>query len=196
MPRIARIVYPNYPHHIIQRGNNRQQVFFDIHDRHLYLKLLKKFTTELSCQVIAYCLMSNHIHLLLVPPYINYLSKAMQKISLVFTQHVNKKYARSGRLWECRFHSCPVDREKYLWTVCRYIERNPVRAGIVSNPFEYPWSSVHGSAGSKKDNVISQLRQDYCDSEEYARFLAEPEREKDVCKIRKTVYSGRLLSDE
>ena len=110
MPRIARIVASGYPHHIIQRGNNRGRVFFDEKDRQLYLKLLKKYTDESGCIVNAYCLMDNHIHLLLVPLHDDSLSKTMQKLGLRYTQYVNSKYKRTGRLWECRFHSCVVDK--------------------------------------------------------------------------------------
>ncbi|GAI54022.1 unnamed protein product, partial [marine sediment metagenome] len=131
MPRIARIVGIGYPHHIIQRGNNRQNIFFDQEDRLLYLKWLEKYSLECGCTIHAYCLMINHVHLLVVPQYNYSLAKTIQKLSLTFTQHINKKYKRTGRLWECRFYSALVDKEPYLWSVGRYIERNPVRAKIV-----------------------------------------------------------------
>jgi len=114
MPRVARIVSVGYPHHIIQRGNNREIVFFDNEDRCFYLELLKKHSPECGCKIHAYCLMSNHVHMLLVPLYSHSLAKALQKLSLRYTQHINKKYRRTGRLRECRFHSAIVDKDAYL----------------------------------------------------------------------------------
>src|SRR3989338_538169 len=87
--------------------------------------------------------MDNHIHILFTPQRDDSLAKTMQKLSLRFTQHINRKHRRTGRLWECRFHSSLVDKEEYLWAVCRYIERNPVRAKIVDRPSQYQWSSVN-----------------------------------------------------
>jgi len=127
MPRIARLIAPGYPHHIVQRGNNRAAVFFGEKDRVCYLSLLEKFKKEYSCTLYAYCLMTNHIHLLITPKDEDALAKLMQKVSLCYTQYVNRTYQRTGRLWECRFHSTIVDTDEYFWSVYRYIVRNPVR---------------------------------------------------------------------
>ena len=124
MPRIARIVAEGYPHHIIQRGNNRQAVFFDNEDRLFYLGLLRKYSRECASKVHAYCLMDNHVHILFTPRYHNSLAKTMQKLSLRFTQHVNKKHKRTGRLWECRFHSSLVDKEDYLSAMERSVVKD------------------------------------------------------------------------
>src|SRR3989338_11686878 len=111
MPRLARIVGVYYPHHIIQRGNNRQTVFFKDEDRSFYIEQLKKYSSECGCKIKAYCLMSSHIHILAIPAKEDSLAKTMQKLSLRYTQYINKKYKRTGRLWECRFHSAVVDEE-------------------------------------------------------------------------------------
>ena len=142
MPRIARLVGAGYPHHIIQRGNNRQPIFFDDKDKLRYLHLLEKYSSECGCDIFAYCLMNNHVHILSVPDDNSALAKTMQKLSLTYTQFVNQKYNRTGRLWECRYYSALVDEERYLISVVRYIEQNPVRAKIVSQATEYPWSSA------------------------------------------------------
>ena len=187
MPRIARIVAEGYPHHVIQRGNNKQVVFFDNEDRRFYLGLIKKYSRECESGVHAYCLMDNHIHMLITPRRNDSLAKTMQKLSLRFTQHINKKYKRTGRLWECRFYSSLVDREEYLWAVCRYIERNPIRAKIVSKPSQYEWSS----ASKVQQNDIIESIWDVNQKQEYSNYLNAPENESQVQMIRKNTHSGR-----
>ncbi|MCK4245286.1 MAG: transposase [Candidatus Omnitrophica bacterium] len=191
MPRTARIVGAGYLHHIIQRGNNRQAVFFDDEDRRVYLKLLKKYTDECNCKIKAYCLMNNHIHLLLIPQHDNSLSKTMQKLSLRYTQYINSKYKRTGRLWECRFHSSVVDRERYLWSVCRYIERNPIRAKIVNEPVKYKWSSAKVNTSlDQQDNLVEPIWQDHLEREEYIKFLNQPDNKDEIGRIRKSTFGG------
>ena len=180
MPRIARIVGIGYPHHIIQRGNNRQNIFFDQEDRRLYLKWLKKYSLECGCTVHAYCLMNNHVHLLFVPQHNYSLAKTMQKLSLRFTQHINKKYKRTGRLWECRFYSALVDKELYFWSIGRYIERNPVRAKITKKAWEYKWSSALDHTKERTKPLI-RLK-DRRDSNNWKEYLQEndPEMTEDI----------------
>lgn len=121
MPRIGRAVAPGYPHHVIQRGNNRENVFFEKEDRTKYLLLLNKYAVKWNAPIMAYCLMSNHIHLLTKPLSAESLFKMMQGLTLCYTQYINRMYGRTGRLWESRYHSCIVDHDKYLWAVARYI---------------------------------------------------------------------------
>lgn len=189
MPRIARIVAEGYPHHIIQRGNNRQAVFFDNEDRRLYLGLLKKYSKECGSRLHAFCLMDNHIHILATPQQSDSLARTMQKLSLRFTQHVNKKYRRTGRLWECRFHSSLIDAENYLWAVCRYIERNPVRAKIVINPSQYKWSSANNA---HKNDIVESVW-DEVQKQEYIDYLNRPDDDSQVQAIRKNTYSGKPI---
>ena len=126
MPRIARIIAPHYPHHITQRGNNRVDVFLDDEDKAKYLSLLKDYSKRLAVDVWAYCLMTNHVHILAVPAGDESLSRCIGRTNLLYTQHFNRKYNRSGRLWQNRFFSTIVDKESYLWAVARYIEQIPV----------------------------------------------------------------------
>src|SRR3989338_5728109 len=142
MPRSSRIVGPGLPHHIVKRGNNRQAVFFADNDRSLYLDLLEKHSGECACKINAYCLMPNHVHMVLIPKYADSLAKTMQKISMRYAQYINRKYHRTGRLWECRYYSSIVQKDVYLWAVCRYVERNPVRARMINLPDEFTWSSA------------------------------------------------------
>jgi putative transposase len=127
MPQIARIVGAGYPHHIAQRGNNREKVFLDPRDYEKYLSFLVKYSKEKEVAIVAYCLMPNHIHLLAVPSEQEALAKMMQGVTLSYTQCYNRKEARTGRLWECRYHSTVIDGDSYLWAVSRYIENNPLR---------------------------------------------------------------------
>jgi len=117
-------------------------------------------------------------------------------LSLRFTQHINKRYKRTGRLWECRFHSCLVDREAYLWTVCRYIERNPVRAKIVSEPSQYRWSSAKVNTTGQSDGLIEPIWQNHLEKVEYVKFLNQPEDKNDLENIRKATLKGRPIGKE
>src|SRR3989338_862011 len=181
MPRIARIAEANYPHHIVQRGNNKGVIFFDDSDRRFYLKLLRKYSMECNCMVNAYCIMNNHVHLLLTPLQQAALSKMMQKLSLRYTQYINKKYERTGRLWECRFYSSLIEKDAHLWAACRYIERNPVRAKIVDDPMRYVWSSA-GCRHSEEGNnaLVEPIWYNKCEKEDYINFLNTPESESEI----------------
>ena len=193
MSRVARIVVKEYPHHVVQRGNNRQTVFFDAQDKKYYLELLQKYSAECGCKINAYCLMPNHIHILMVPQKDNSLAKTMQKLSLRYTQHINRKFKRTGRLWECRFHSAVVDTESYLWTVCRYIERNPVRAKIVEKPEDYEWSSAISNVIDKRREFPEPVWKDHTDRKEYIKFVNTPGRKKEIEMIKKRTFEGKPI---
>ncbi len=190
MSRIARLVNPGYPHHVTMRGNNRQPTFKDSRDRKFYLYLLKRYSCQCGCKIHAYCLMLNHVHLLLVPSRKTSLAKIMQKINLSYTQYINKKYKRTGRLWECRFFSAIIDRELYLWTVCRYIEQNPLRAGIAIKATGYKWSSAKINAGLIKPGFVEPVWKKYLDKNEYQRLLAKRIEKEEIRKIGKFTLKG------
>jgi len=196
MPRIARIVVKEYPHHIIQRGNNRQDVFFDDKDKKYYLDMLNKYSKECECKINAYCLMNNHIHILMVPQQDNSLAKTMQKVSLKYTQYINKKFKRTGRLWECRFHSAVVDSESYLWTVCRYIERNPVRAKMVEKPRDYIWSSARFQVTDNKSGFLEPVWKDPVERQEYEKFLNASGKKEENDMVKKRTYAGKPIGSE
>jgi putative transposase len=194
MPRCARIIAVDYPHHVIQRGNNKQPVFYTNNDRYLYLTLLKKYNDECQCKIHAYCLMINHVHMLIVPQHEHSLSKLMQKISLVFTQHINRAQKRTGRLWECRFYSSIVDTDKYLLSVCRYIERNPIRANIVKTPLEYKWSSAKANTLGYNDNIVTPVSK-INNQNIYSDFINAQENDSETELIRKCTLSGKPIGD-
>lgn len=193
MPRIARTVAPGFPHHVIQRGNNLGDVFFNHEDREVYLYLVKKYSEKWNTHLICYCLMTNHVHLLARPLSKESLHKMMQGLTLCYTQHINRKYQRKGRLWESRYHSCIVDEESYLWAVARYIEQNPVRAGLVKNSEDYPYSSARGSFSLAPDVITDEdifpevQRKNYI---EFVRSVTPPEQIED---IRRSTRTGRPL---
>ncbi len=148
MPRQARIVLPQYPHHIIQRGHNRQTVFAGEDDYLYYLDNLREWKTRLGCRLYAYCLMSNHVHLVLDPgENPENLGLLMKRLAGRQTRYVNRVEDRSGSLWEGRYKSSPIQAEKYLLACCRYVELNPLRAGLAADPATYPWSSCAAKVG-------------------------------------------------
>lgn len=143
MPRIARVVLPHYPHHVVQRGHNKQTVFVEPADFERYLTDLCELKTLLGVKVYAFCLMTNHVHLLLAPgesPAT--LGQLMKSLAARMTRYRNKLEGRSGTLWESRYKSSVVQTETYLLACSRYIELNPVRAHIVERAQDYPWSSL------------------------------------------------------
>ncbi|MHA6194460.1 transposase [Pseudomonas wadenswilerensis] len=142
MPRNGRVVLPNYPHHIVQRGHNRQVVFAGDEDYSRYLSDLQELKEAFGIKIYAYCLMSNHVHLLADPgDSASGLSQFMKVLAARATRYRNKLEGRSGTLWEGRYKSSVVESNNYLLACCRYIELNPVRACMVADASEYPWSS-------------------------------------------------------
>lgn len=150
MPRAARVVVPACPHHITQRGNNHQDVFFGDDDRRAYLDLVRDRCTAACVEMLGYCLMTNHVHLLAVPRDADSLAQALGRTHFAYTQYLNRRYGRSGHLWQNRFYSCVLD-ERHTWTALCYMERNPVRAGFVRRAWRYPWSSVAADVGEAAD---------------------------------------------
>ena len=148
MPRVARIVIPDCPHHITQRGNNRQDVFFVPDDYALYLRILREQANRYGLDVHAYCLMTNHIHLVATPLTETSLAKAVGRTHWLYTQTVNRLHGRSGHLWQNRFYSCALDR-RHFWAAVRYVERNPLRANLHRKAWLYPWSSAAAHCNRK-----------------------------------------------
>ena len=154
MPRRARLILPNIPLHIMQRGNNRQACSFADEDYSIYLDWLAEQAGKTGCQVHAYVLMTNHVHLLISADRIEGPGLLMKALGQRYAQYVNRTYRRSGTLWEGRFRSCLVQDEIYLLACQRYIELNPVRAGMVAHPVEYRWSSYRVNAQDEADILV------------------------------------------
>lgn len=141
MPRRPRHYLPGLPYHVVQRGNNKNPCFFDSDDYALYLNLWMAIVRRYGVDVHAYCLMTNHIHFLLTPHSATAISDTMRVVGSSYAQYINKKYERTGTLWEGRHHASLVQSNRYLLTCYRYIELNPVRAKMVEVPRQYAWSS-------------------------------------------------------
>jgi putative transposase len=155
MARLARLVIPHQPHHIIQRGNDRQLIFREADDYTAFLRWLREAAKLFKVAIHAYVLMSNHLHLLASPSDQTGLSRMMQWVGRYYVPYFNNKYQRTGTLWEGRYKATVIDSEQYLMICSRYIELNPVRAGIVDKPADYPWSSYAHHIGIKPDSLIN-----------------------------------------
>lgn len=153
MPRMGRVVLPNYPHHVVQRGHNRQVVFAGAEDFQRYLSDLHELKDVFRVKLYAYCLMTNHVHLLLAPgDSIAGLGQLMKALAARATRYRNRLEGRSGTLWESRYKSSVVQSEAYLLACCRYIELNPVRARMVTDAADYPWSSYLARVSGLPEN--------------------------------------------
>jgi len=180
MARPLRTVSPGVPLHVVQRGNNRATCFFDTEDFERYLRFLLSAAGEEDCRVHAYCLMSNHVHLLVTPGDHAACARFMKTVNQRYAQHVNRIHERSGTPWEGRYRSNVVYSMRYVLACYRYIELNPVRAGIVRHPADYPWSSYRTNAEGLASPLV---RPHGC----YAALGRDPE-------TRRTAY--RALVDE
>lgn len=146
MGRLARIVVPGLAHHVTQRGNRREDVFIRDEDREMYLALLSKYAQKHGIEILAYCLMSNHVHLVAVPKKEESLAETLRDTHTTYALRFNKREQLSGHLWQGRFYSCILD-DVHLWAAIRYVEMNPVRAGIVGRAEDYAWSSAAAHCG-------------------------------------------------
>ena len=155
MPRRARLSVAGIPWHIIQRGNNRAVCFHAEEDYRRYLDDLAEQSQRCGCVIHAYVLMTNHVHLLLTPQTTDSAGLMMKHLGQRYVQYVNRVYRRSGTLWEGRFRSCLTQSEDYVLACYRYIELNPVRAGMVRHPRDYRWSSFHANGDGKQDALIT-----------------------------------------
>ncbi|MBI4377745.1 MAG: transposase [Nitrospinae bacterium] len=200
MPRTSRIVLPNCSHHIIQRGHNRQVVFAADEDYLYYLENLKEWKNELECKIYVFCLMTNHVHLIIDPgEKVENLALIMKRVSGRQTRYVNKMEGRSGTLWEGRYKSSPIKAGEYLLACCRYIELNPVRAKIVEKPEKYKLSSYRYKVGIEEldwldlDPFYVELGKTKKEREEkYKKWMREtvPDGEWEI--IRQVVQRGQL----
>ena len=155
MPRRPRLIVPEVPLHIIQRGNNRTTTFHTARDFARYLDVLHDTSTRYECAIHAYVLMFNHVHLLISAADQSGPSRMMQTIGRRYVPYVNGRYDRTGTLWEGRYRSCPIDTVRYLLTCSRYIELNPVRAMLADDPSRYRWSSYRTNACGVADRLIT-----------------------------------------
>lgn len=157
MPRIARFVCAGLPHHVTQRGNRRGRVFFSDADHQTYLALLREYTVKHEVAVLAYCLMPNHTHLVLVPTTTHALQFTLRPLHLRYAQRINRAKDWKGHLWQGRYFASVLD-EPHCWAAIRYVERNPVRAGMLARAEDYPWSSAASHCGLQRDTILTTER--------------------------------------
>lgn len=155
MPRTARFVWPGVPHHLTQRGNRRARVFFSDVDYRTYLKWLREYAAGHGVEILAYCLMPNHVHLIVVPDGKDSLHQTFRRLHMRYAQNLNRHKNWSGHVWQGRYFASALD-ERYFWTAVRYVELNPVRAGMVDRAENYTWSSARSHCGLREDPVLSQ----------------------------------------
>ena len=192
MPRIARPVFAGVPHHITQRGNRREDVFFNDEDRAAYLEWLREYCLKHEVQVLAYCLMTNHIHIVAVPASEEGLQKVFRPLHTRYAQRINRARKWKGHLWQGRFFSSALD-ETYLWAAIGYVERNPVRARMVRRAENYRWSSAAAHCGLKEDPVLSTKagwRKQVKSFGNWSKWLARGDRPEQLDVLRRHVERG------
>jgi len=194
MPRIARIVVSGIPHHVIQRGNRSQKVFFSDDDKELYLKILSFICSKERVQIWCYCLMDNHVHLIAVPERADRMARAIGETHRKFTWTINARNNWKGYLWQGRFLSYPMD-ETYLFRCVKYVERNPVRAGLVKLAEEYQWSSARAHVFGLRDPVLSPMPNVF-QIGDWSAFLKGEEKDEDLELLRRNQSIGRPLGSE
>ncbi|MDF1586090.1 transposase [Marinimicrococcus flavescens] len=194
MARLARVVVPGLPHHVTQRGNRRQKVFFGADDYALYKRLLREHARAAGVEIWAWCLMPNHVHLILVPPTAAALAMALREAHRRYTAHVNRRHGWTGWLWQGRFASAVLD-QPHLLAAARYIERNPVRAGLAAHPGGWPFSSARAHLRRRSDGLVrTKPLLDLVP--DWQAFLAADPPDDTVQALRRAQRTGRPLGDE
>ena len=195
MPRIARVIAPGYPHHIIQRGNRRQQTFFSDADYAAYIDLMGEWCRHHGVDIWAYCLMPNHVHLVAVPETGDALRLGIGEAHRRYTRHINFREGWRGHLWQGRFSSYVMD-ETYLIACVRYIETNPVRARLANKPEDWPWSSAVAHMRKENDRLVNAMPLLQMITGDWNDFLSSAGAEKDPELLRKHERTGRPLGKE
>ena len=196
MARLARIVAPGVPHHIVQRGNRRQNVFFSDSDKEDYIVLINNACEKHGVDIWSWCMMSNHVHFIAVPATEDSLAKCFSDAHVRYTRMINLREKWKGHLWQGRFSSSPLD-ERYLLAAVRYVERNPVRANMVRLPWKYKYSSAQYHIGEiKVDPLIKndQTLQDLIDN--WRDYLHNEDEDDDLSRIRREESGGRPIGTE
>jgi putative transposase len=188
---------PGLAHHVTQRGNNRQDVFLSDADRAAYLDVLKHQSTKCRLAVLGYCLMTNHVHLVVVPQEETSLARAIGRTHFTYSQRFNTDHGRSGHLWQGRFYSCAMESGREP-AALRYAENNPVRAGLVGEARLYRWSSAAAHTGGTDPFGVLDLMswQRLCDGLDWRGFLAERAPDDECSNLRRQTMTGRPLGSD
>ena len=195
MARFARVVAPGVPHHLTHRGNRREQIFFRDEDRRVYLSFLREYAASSGLDLWGYCLMTNHIHLIVVPRAADSLARGVGLAHRRYAVWLNGQQRRTGHLWANRFFSTPLD-EAHHWAAIRYVERNPVEAKMVKAAEDYPWSSARAHALGEADPLLTDERPYPGPIKHWAAWLREPEEEELLARIQQCTQTGRPCGGE
>lgn len=198
MPRLPRTVFANLPHHVTQSGNRREDIFFTDEDREAYLSWLKEYSEKHQVEILAYCLMTNHIHLVAVPATKDGLQRVLKPLHMRYAQRINREQGWKGHLWQGRFFSSPLD-DAYLWAAVRYVERNPVRAGMVKRAENYRWSSAASHCCKEIDSLIdpkSSWNKKFSSIDDWSAWLAEGDETEEIQMLRKNIDKGLPCGNE
>jgi putative transposase len=196
MPRKCRIVACGVAHHIVQRGTDRQTVFYTDRDRLVYLQMLAAQAPLSHLRILAFCLMTNHVHLVAVPEEADSLWRCLQRVHGRYAQYLNTRRGRSGHLWQNRFYSCPLDKG-HLWIALGYVERNPVRAGLVTHAEQHRWSSAraHLTGHDEFSLVDLDFWHEAGGADRWRQLLDCPEEEAQRRQLRRATFSGNPLGN-
>jgi len=194
MPRTARVIVPGMPHHFTQRGNRGQQTFFSMEDQQYYLLSLAKYGQRYGLSVWAYCLMPNHIHVVAVPQTEAAPGQVFRVLHTLHSQKVNARQGLGGHLWQGRYYSSDLD-EAHLYAAVRYVERNPVRAGIVASAEDYMWSSARPHCGLRRDPVLASDLPLLATINNWAAWLQDEDDATAVNLIRRKTMKGDPCGD-
>ena len=197
MPRSSRIVIESCAHHVTQRGNNREDIFFVDDDRRVFLTLLADASERYNLDVEGYCLMTNHVHLVVTPKHQDSLANTLKRTNQLYAQYVNRLHGRSGHLWQDRFFSSPLD-ELHRWRALVYIERNPVRARLCRRAWRWRWSSAAGHCGLLDSSELLDLSgwRKQMDVARWRDLLIRAEDEQQTARLRLCTSRGRPLGSD
>ncbi len=197
MPRVARVVIADVAHHVTQRGNGRQFILASDAERMVYLDLLRQAVDVQDVSVVGYCLMSNHVHVVVIPRRPEALAEAFHQVQGRYASYWNVSHASSGHVWQGRFYSCPMD-AGHLWTALRYTELNPVRAGMAAEAAAWPWSSAAAHCGTAEPDTCLEMatwRKEWSEAN-WRKFLQAGETEDELSALRRCTHTGRPLGAE
>lgn len=197
MARFARVVAVDIAHHVTQRGNAKRFILDSEADRAVYLGLLKEKLEQHRVSLIGYCLMSNHVHLVMMPRDAGGMATALKLTHGRYAAYWNAKHGSSGHVWQGRYYSCPLDRQ-HLWEALRYAELNPVRAGLVAEAELWPWSSaaVHCGATAGDGLLTMEPWRDRWEVSSWKQYLSAGETESEIISVRQCTHTGRPLGSE
>lgn len=194
MPRIPRLVVPGYPHHVTQRGNRKQKTFFSTQDYQAYMGFIAAALPKAGCEIWAYCLMPNHVHFVIVPQRTSSLASLFKEAHRRYTRRINFRENWRGHLWQERFHSFVMD-EQHLNATVRYVELNPVAAGLCERPQDWRWSSVHAYLNTQDDDLVT-VKHMIKRFPNWAEYLGGHQCAELLHNVQKHTRTGRPLGNE